>query len=81
MNANLSSTARELNRRESDGIEVQLLWTAEDDRIWVSVYDRKTTESFGVEVHDRSRALDVFHHPSAYAEAAERLSPRPAAAR
>ena len=60
---------------------MRLLWTAEDDRIWVSVYDRKTTQSFGVEVHDRSRALDVFHHPYAYAESVEMVSPRPAAAR
>jgi hypothetical protein len=70
MNHDLSSTAKELHSRENDGIHVQLLWAAEDDRVWVSVHDSKRSESFGVEVRDRSRALDVFHHPYAYARAA-----------
>jgi hypothetical protein len=78
MNLNLSSTAKELHSREHDGIHVQLLWTADDDRVWVSVYDSKTSEGFAVEVRDRSRALDVFHHPYAYAPVAD---PRPAAVR
>ena len=58
---------RELDRRVSDGIEVQLLWRPRDNRAIVAVADAKTGESFTIEVRDDQRALDVFHHPFAYA--------------
>ena len=58
---------RELDRRSSDGIEVQLLWNPDDDRVLVAVADAKTGDAFAVPVRDRARALDVFHHPYAYA--------------
>jgi hypothetical protein len=58
---------RELHSRINDGIEVRLLWKAVDDCLFVTVADRKRDEEFCVEVRDRSRALDVFHHPYAYA--------------
>jgi hypothetical protein len=58
---------RELHSRTSDGIHVQLLWSAPEDRVFVSVYDSKTSESFSVDVPAGARALDVFHHPFAYA--------------
>jgi hypothetical protein len=61
---------RELDHRASDGIEVRLLWREHDDRVLVAVSDAKTGEEFSVEVRDRRRALDVFHHPYAYAAAA-----------
>jgi hypothetical protein len=60
--SNQTST-RELHRRVNDGILVRLLWTVQDDRLWVAVADSKTGEAFGVEVRDRKRALEVFHHP------------------
>jgi hypothetical protein len=66
MNTTLPLTATELDRRVSDGIHVQLLWSPEDDRVFVAVADTRTGEDFTVEVADRSRALDVFHHPYAY---------------
>ena len=33
----------------------------------VAVNDSKTGDSFSLEVHEGERALDVFHHPYAYA--------------
>ena len=58
---------RELHSRVNDGIHVRLLWSQDDDRVVVAVDDRKTGDRFGVEVHRHERALDVFHHPFAYA--------------
>ena len=58
---------RELDRRVNDGIEVRLLWRAVDGSLFVAVSDRKRDEGLCVEVRDASQALDVFHHPYAYA--------------
>ena len=60
-------TLRELASRVSDGIHVQMLWSKEDDRVRVAVADTRTGEAFTVDVHDGERAMDVFHHPFAYA--------------
>jgi hypothetical protein len=65
---------RELDGRSSDGIHVRLLWRPHDDRVSVSVTDTKTGKAFEVAVHDRDRALEVFHHPFAYAAAQGRHS-------
>jgi len=46
---------------------VRLLWRPHDDTALVAVSDARTGESFSVEVRDGERALDVFHHPYAYA--------------
>jgi hypothetical protein len=71
---------RELDHRISDHIDVRLLWEQETDRVSVAVLDGRTGESirFDVAGHD---ALDAFHHPYAYALAAEqvRLQPSDAA--
>jgi hypothetical protein len=56
---------RELDHRESDGIQVWLLWSPVTGEVWVSVLDEGSGESFRVDV-DSSRALDAFHHPFAY---------------
>jgi hypothetical protein len=58
---------RELDCRTSDGIHVRLLWHTEEERVSVAVEDTKTGESFDLPVADPERALDVFHHPYAYA--------------
>jgi hypothetical protein len=58
---------RELDSRISDGIHVRLLWHPEDSRVSVTVEDTKTGEAFALPVHNGERALDVFHHPYAYA--------------
>jgi hypothetical protein len=67
MTSHANSTLKELDYRVSDGIEVRLLWRPEDDRALVAVADAKTGESFTLEVSADQRALDVFHHPYAYA--------------
>jgi len=60
------SDARELASRESDGIQVLLLWHPRDDEVTVSVDDSRTGRYFELPV-ERDRALDAFHHPFAYA--------------
>jgi hypothetical protein len=67
MIATTSTLTRELDSRVSDGIEVRLLWRAQDDRVLVAVRDGRTGDAFSVEVGDDQRAVDVFHHPYAYA--------------
>ena len=58
---------RELDARNSDGIDVRLLWHSEDDHISVAVNDTKTGETFELPVGHGQPALDVFQHPYAYA--------------
>jgi hypothetical protein len=63
-----STTAvRELAHRRNDGLDVRLLWDSATDRVSVALQDGKTGEGFDVEVGPGERALDVFHHPFAYA--------------
>jgi hypothetical protein len=58
---------RELDHRTNDRIDVWLLWREDDGQVLVSVADDKTGDRFTVEVREGERALDVFHHPYAYA--------------
>jgi len=58
--------AQELAYRESDGIEVMLVWYAEADRVAVRVTDTSTGDRFELRVA-RESALDAFNHPFAYA--------------
>jgi hypothetical protein len=58
--------ARELEYRESDGLEVTLVWYPAEDAIAVKVLDTRTGERFEIPV-DSSRAHDAFEHPFAYA--------------
>ena len=60
---------RELDHRQSDGIDVRLLWNRCADRVLVAVSDARTGAAFSVEVPAGARPLDVFHHPYAYATA------------
>jgi hypothetical protein len=57
----------ELDRRTSDGIHVRLLWHSDDGHVSVAVEDTKTGEAFELAVGEDERAVDVFHHPYAYA--------------
>jgi len=57
---------KELAFRENDGLEITLLWYANDDRLAVSVYDIRSGELLDVPA-PRERALDAFYHPFAYA--------------
>ena len=67
MTAETLQTMRELDRRQSDGIHVRLMWSQDDGRVAVAVADTKTGDAFVVEVRRGDSALDVFHHPYAYA--------------
>ncbi len=58
---------RELDSRISDGIYVRLLWHLDSGRVSITVDDAKTGDAFEVVVRDGERALDVYHHPFAYA--------------
>ena len=58
---------RELDRRMSDGIEVRLLWSQNDGHVTVTVTNANTGEAFDLPVREGERALEVFHHPYAYA--------------
>ena len=58
--------ARELDQRSSDGIDVTLFWSARTNRVWVVVEDSRDGHSFEIDC-EPAHALDVFHHPYAYA--------------
>jgi hypothetical protein len=75
----MSPSLRELDHRTSDGASVTLLWRRSDDRVLIAVRDEKLEQSFELEVRAGERALDVFHHPYAYA-AWHGVEPRPMAA-
>ena len=62
--ANLGS--RELAFRESDGVQVSLLWHAPNDALTVEVEGSRDGQRFAIPV-DPCHALDAFYHPFAYA--------------
>ena len=61
------NVTEELAFRASDGVEVALLWHTSSDVLSVSVVDSKTGDSFELFLGENDRAMDVFHHPYAYA--------------
>jgi hypothetical protein len=61
-----STTYTELAHRAGDGVVVSLLWRQVDNRLRVTVTDSRTGEDFALDAHPEN-ALDVFHHPFAYA--------------
>jgi hypothetical protein len=56
----------ELDSRTGDSVTVSLLWRSGDNRLKVAVTDTSTGEEFELAAHPEN-ALDVFHHPFAYA--------------
>ena len=60
-----SQSRTELAHRASNGIDVHLLWDRADNTLAVTVSD-DAGQSFEVPVGSHE-ALDVFHHPYAYA--------------
>lgn len=58
--------ATELAYRENGGVAVALFWDPDTNALLVRVSDSGTGESFALDV-DGDSALDVFHHPYAYA--------------
>lgn len=57
----------ELDRRDSDGVDVSLLWNELTSRVAVVVCDWRHGECFEILVNEGENALDVFKHPFAYA--------------
>ena len=66
MTTEVLTSIRELHSRMADGIVVRLLWCEVENRVFVSVDDQKTGETFSVDVPDGERPLHVFAHPFAY---------------
>ena len=66
----------ELAQRENDGIAVTLLWQRLTDRLTVTVNDSRTGETFDLDAHPQN-AMDVFHHPYAYAAQRRLLAAAP----
>ena len=67
MPTDVLSSISELASRTVDGLHVRLLWSAAEREAWVSVIDIKRDETVLVPVRASESALDVFHHPFAYA--------------
>jgi hypothetical protein len=63
------STLRELDHRNNDGIDVQLLWNPRTNEISVAVHDERSGEVFAIDVAAED-ALLAFHHPFAYVDRA-----------
>ena len=61
-----TAQTRELAARESDGVDVLLLWHPDEDTLTVSVEDLGVGDRFRLAVAPE-RALDAFYHPFAYA--------------
>jgi hypothetical protein len=65
----MSGRTEELATRSGDGVVVSLLWHRAEDELTVVVDDTRTGEQFQLPA-TRENALEVFHHPFAYAEKA-----------
>jgi hypothetical protein len=59
----------ELASRESYGITVRLFWSRSTNLVTVAVTDAANDDYFELILDDHEQALDVFHHPFAYAAA------------
>jgi hypothetical protein len=57
----------ELSSGSANGIDVALLWQRCDNTAIVAVVDHHSGEAFVLDVHQNDDALDMFHHPYAYA--------------
>jgi hypothetical protein len=67
--AKVGQSRAELAVREQSGVVVALHWVRGTDVLFVSVIDRRNGEAFELVLRPGERALDVFHHPYAYAAA------------
>ena len=66
----LESERRELARRSSAGVDVTLYWHPTRDELIVCVWDECQGAYFEIRPQ-RYLALDVYHHPYAYADLAD----------
>jgi hypothetical protein len=60
------SCGRELAVRASNGTHVRLLWRQGTRQLWVEVWEPATASALRIQAQPEN-ALDVFHHPYAYA--------------
>ena len=68
MPARTTDTAvRELDHRSTDGLEVTLQWHSRTNVVSVAVLDTKSGNAFELVMREGDDALEVFHHPYAYA--------------
>jgi hypothetical protein len=66
--------SRELAVRASNGTEVRLLWRQGTRQLWVEVWEPATAWALRIQAQPEN-ALDVFHHPYAYAGLQNSLPP------
>jgi len=64
----MTSTVQELDSRENDGITVSLLWSPPTNELTVHVYDASVGAGFDLAASP-AEAVEIFHHPFAYAAA------------
>ena len=62
----MNAKIEELDHRESNGISVSLLWNRQTNALAVRVHDSAGDEEFQLGCA-ADEALEVFHHPYAYA--------------
>jgi hypothetical protein len=74
-----ADTARELDSRETDGLEITLVWYPAENAVAVRVFDTRTSERHEIPV-DAADARDAFEHPFAYAVDTDQLLELPLAA-
>jgi hypothetical protein len=65
---------RELAVRASNGTQVRLLWRQGTKQLWVEVWEPARTWALRIQAQPEN-ALDVFHHPYAYAGQQNSLPP------
>jgi hypothetical protein len=56
---------QQLDYRETDGLEIWMLWSRGTDTVSVVVHDSKTQDVLELDV-DAEHARDAFEHPFAY---------------
>jgi hypothetical protein len=66
--------SRELAFRASNGTQVRLLWRQGTKQLWVEVWEPATASALTFQAQPEN-ALDVFHHPYAYAGLQNSLLP------
>jgi len=66
--------SRELAVRASNGTQVRLLWRQGTTQLWVEVREPVTACALTIQAQPEN-ALDVFHHPYAYAGLRSSLPP------
>ncbi len=63
----LGDGIRELCSRSCNGIDIALIWHRCNNTAMVVVVNHRNGERFLLEVDESENALDMYHHPYAYA--------------